>query len=314
MRKVVKAIKKAKTAVILPHLNADGDALASCRAMAAALHRLGIKSVIYAEEKVTERLAFVGDGIRIYNGESVAFDTCIVLDCGDADRTGERRELLDKAKVVVNIDHHKTNTKFGDFNYVDATASATGEILYDVIRKMGVKPTGNIARFLYIAICSDTGGFAYSNVSPKTFRIAAKLIGCDINHAEISRLLFDCVDIESEKLKAVLVRLIQSYDGGKIRTVTVTKALAEECGVEVKDIQDVVNLPRRIRGTEIAVALKETDKGIRISLRSNGNADVSRVALAFGGGGHIKAAGCTITDKTVSEAEMCVVDECRRVL
>lgn len=314
MRKVIKAIKKAKSVVILPHLNADGDALASCKAMSLALEKLGVKSVIYAEEKVTERLSFVGGEIRVYNGDEPAFDACIVLDCGDIERTGERRKLTEQARVVINIDHHKTNTKFGDYNYVVPDASATGEILYDVIRKMGVKPTGGIAKYLYTAICSDTGGFAYSNVSPKTFKIAAKLIACNINHAEISRLLFDCVDIESEKLKASLVKEIHSYCEDRVRTVTVTKEMAASCGMDVKDIQDVVNLPRRIRGTEIAVGLKETDKGIRVSLRSNGAADVSRVALAFGGGGHVKAAGCTVTGKSMAEAERCIVEECRKVL
>ena len=310
MEDIIKLIKNAKSAVILPHISADGDAIGSCQAMRCVLSDMGINAVIYAEETVEERLYFIANGVRVYNGDTIDYDTCIVLDCGDEDRLGTRKELLSMAKTVINIDHHRTNTGFGDASLVVSDASATGEVLYNLFRTMGVTLNSDIAGYLYTAICSDTGGFAYSNVSQDTFKIASELVSHNIKHWEISRLLFDCVDMKSELLKAELTKDIRSYYGGKVRTVVISREFADKFNVDPKELEGLVDLPRRIRGTEIAVALKELDDKIRISLRSNGDSDVSEIALKFGGGGHIKAAGCSILDVTIDEAEKMVVDAC----
>ncbi len=313
MEKVTELIKNAKKAVILPHISADADALASCQAMKCALSGLGIDAVIVAEEAVESRLEFISDGVMVYDGNIPEFDTCIVLDCGDIERTGNRAEIVKKATTVINIDHHKTNTRFGDASFVNDTASATGEILYSLFNVMGVTITQEIAKFLYTAICSDTGCFAYSNVSTDTFITASELVKFDINHAEIARLLFDCVDMDEEFLKAELTKNIKSYYGGKVRTVVMTEEFAKKFGLNSDEVDGLVDMPRRIRGTEIAAALKEVNGKIRVSLRSNGNADVSKVALKFDGGGHIKAAGCSIYDD-LDTAEKLIVKACEEVL
>ena len=313
MKKVAELIKNAKSAVLLPHISADADALASCQAMRCALEGFGIDAVIIAEEKVEPRLSFIGDGVCVFDGEILEFDTCIVLDCGDLERTGKRAEIVNNAKTVINIDHHRTNKGFGDASFVCADASATGEILYTLFKEMDVEITRKIAKYLYTAICSDTGCFAYSNVSSQTFITAAELIGCDINHAEISRLLFDCVDMDEELLKAELTKNIKSYCDGKVTTVTMTEEFAKRFNLNSDEVDGLVDIPRRIRGTEIAISLKEVNGKIRVSLRSNGDADVSKVALKFDGGGHIKAAGCSIY-KSIEEAEAMVVAVCEEVL
>ncbi|MGN0182545.1 MAG: bifunctional oligoribonuclease/PAP phosphatase NrnA [Candidatus Ornithomonoglobus sp.] len=315
MEEVINLIKNAKKAAIIPHIKADGDAIGSCLAMRAALEKLGIPAVIYVEEPVEKRLQFLNKDIAVvYGGESVDCDACIVLDCGDLTRVSLRQPILDAAKQVVNIDHHKTNTFFGDANYVEPETSSTGEILFKLFRAMGIEPDCKIAGFLYAAICSDTGCFAYSNTSPVTFRIAAELIECGIDHAEIARLLFDCEELESELMKAELTSRIHSYYDGRLRIVTVGEEETAKYGMKPEDIQDLVNLPRRIRGTEIAVALKQYDGKIRGSLRSNNDADVAEVAQVFGGGGHTKAAGCTIDADDLENAEKLVVEACGRVL
>lgn len=313
MEKVTELIKNAKNAVILPHISADADALASCQAMKCVLEGFGTDAVIIAEEAVESRLGFISEGIEVYDGIVPEFDTCIVLDCGDIERVGKRAEITQKAKTVINIDHHKTNTRFGDACFVVDTASATGEILYSLFKAMGIEITQEIAKYLYTAICSDTGCFAYSNVSPDTFITASELIKYDINHAEIARLLFDCVDMDEEFLKAELTKNIKSYCGGKVRTVVMTEEFAKKFGLDTDEVDGLVDMPRRIRGTEIAVALKEVNGKIRVSLRSNGDADVSKVALKFDGGGHIKAAGCSIYDD-IETAEKLVVSACEEVL
>lgn len=314
MEQVLKLIKTAKSAVILPHINADGDAVASSKAMQKALESINIPAVIYAEEPVEKRLDFISDGILVYNGEEIECDTCIVLDCGDIERTGERRKIADGARQLINIDHHRTNVGFGDASLVCAEASSTGEVLFDLFKEMNLDITAETARYLYTAICSDTGGFAFANVSPKTFRIAAELIEKDICHSEISRLLFDCVDMDEELMRSELTNSINSYFGGRIRTVVITKALAAKFGISPQEMQGIVDIPRRIRGTEIAVALKETDDCTRVSMRSNTSADVSEVALKFGGGGHSKAAGCSIAEKDAKEAEKAVIKALQEVI
>lgn len=312
MEKIVKMIKEAKSAVVLSHISADGDAVASCAAMAVMLRELGIPFEVYFEEPIDERFKFIAGDVKVYDGNVIDYDTAIVLDCGDVARLGKRAKLLE-GKTVINIDHHKTNPMFGDAQLVMEDASATGEVLFLLSEVLGTKMNYELARCLYSAICSDTGCFAYSNVSPKTFMIASELIKYDINHAEIARLLFDCVDIKSELIKAELVKSIHSHCDGKIRTVAITKEMAKGFGVGVEDIQGLVEMPRRIRGTEIAVALKERDDSIRISLRANGDCDVAEAAMKFGGGGHTKAAGCTI-DATIEEAERLIVKACEELL
>lgn len=308
MEKVIELIKQAKTAVILPHENADGDAIGSCLAMREALRSIGIAAEIYAEESPEPSLRFLDDGIKVYSGQSISCDTAIVLDCGDELRLGTRKAIADAAERVVNIDHHGTNTFFGDAAYVEPEASATGEILFRVFREAGIELTRKVARYLYTAICSDTGCFAYSNVSPETFRIAAELIGFDIDHAEIARQLFNCVELSSELLKAELTSSIHSYYGGKLRTVAADEAIAEKYGIDPREVSDLVELPRRIRGTEVAVSLKYSGGKLRASLRSNGDVTVDKVALKFGGGGHAKAAGCSIDAPSLDAAEKLIVE------
>ena len=311
MDKVIEIINSAKKCAIIPHVKADGDAMGSCLAMRAVLRRMGKEAVIYAEEPIEKRLAFLADDIAvIYDGEPIDCDTCIVLDCGDMGRVSKREPIFRKALHTVNIDHHRTNTFFAEANYVEADACATGEILFKLFKKMEQRLDAEIAGYLYAAICSDSGCFAYSNVSPDTFRIAAELIEHDINHAEIARLLFDCEDINSERMKAELIGRINSYYDGRLRVVTVSENDTAKFGIKPEDIQDLVNLPRRIRGTEIAAALKQSDDKIRVSLRSNGDADVAEVAVKLGGGGHTKAAGCTMTVDTLKEAEGLIVKAC----
>ncbi len=314
MEEIIKMIREADSVVILPHINADGDAIGSCAAMAELLGALEKKTVIYTEEKPEERLSFISENVRVYDGSEEEYDTCIALDCGDRERLGERAVFAEKADRVINIDHHKTNTMFGDANYVDASASATGEIIAELYERMGMEPDKRAAMYLYTAICSDTGCFAYSNTTPKTMRTAAKLMEEGIDHAEAARLLFDSEPLEIELLKAELTGRIRSYFGGRLRIVTVTEAMAEKYGLDMDDVSDVVNIPRRICGTEIAASVKESGGKIRVSLRSNGSADVAAVAQKFGGGGHTKAAGCTVKAESVAEAEEMVVKECGEIL
>ena len=315
MQAVIDKIIKANSVAVFPHVNEDPDAIGSCFAFAKVLRKMDKKATIYVSGKVEARLAFMGtDYVMYYEGIEHDHDLCACLDCGDIDRITERKSLFEQIGNSVNIDHHLTNTNFADANYVDGNASATSEILFKLFAEMGVEIDDDIAKDLYTAICSDTGCFKYSNVTPKTMRTAADLLEYNFDHAEIARLLFDCESLAATKLKAEVTEGIKSYADGKISLVTLDEKLGEKYGICKEDIPNLVEIPRRIEGTEIAVCIKHVKDGFRINLRSNGKADVAKVATEFGGGGHVKAAGATLHQPTPEEAEKAVVDACIKAL
>lgn len=316
MLEVIEKIKAASSVAVFPHINEDPDALGSCFAFLEVLRQMGKEAVCYTNERIEKHLDFIGGDYEVYdvNKQYTSHDLALCLDCGDIDRLGDRKKLFDQIGNSANIDHHHTNTNFADANYVDGDASATAEILFELFGKMGVTMNKTIARFLYIAICSDTGCFKYSNVSPKTMRCAASLLEFDFNHAEIARLLFDTYAFNVMKLKSELMQNVRSYADGKINVVTADSSLYEKYGVEAKEVPNIVDIPRCVAGTEIAVCIKRQNGDIRVSLRSNGDADVSSVAVALGGGGHAKAAGCSVEAETIEEAEKIIVEECLKAI
>lgn len=315
MQAVIDKIMNAESVAVLPHVNEDPDALGSCFAFKKVMKLIGKEATIYVSGKIEERLSFIGSDYVMYReGIKHNHDLCVCLDCGDLDRLAERKAMFNEIGNTVNIDHHFTNTRFADANYVDGKAAATSEILFDLFIKMGVKLNPDIACDLYTAICSDTGCFKYSNVTPKTMRTAASLLEYGFDHAEAARLLFDTETLEAAKLKAEITEGIKSYADGKIKVVVTDERAGEKYGISKEDIPNLVEIPRRIEGTEIAVCIKHIETGFRLNLRSNGDADVAEVAMKFGGGGHIKAAGATLKCNTADEALKSVVKECKKAL
>ena len=313
MKAVIEKIRAAKSVAVLTHVSEDPDALGSAFAFCTVLKKLGKSAVCYVSAKPQERHMFIGGDYVIYDKEKTYdHDLCLCLDSGDIKRLGDRIKLFKEIGNTVNIDHHKTNTMFADANYVEGETSSTGEILFKVFREMGVEIDNEIARFLYIAICSDTGCFKYSSVTPDTLKIAAELLGYDFDAAEIARLLFDTDSLSVTKFKAELMSNIESYADGKISLVKMTADMYEKYGIPESEAPNGVEVPRRIEGTEIAVCVKEKNGRIEISLRSNGRADVAEIAEAFGGGGHRAAAGCKLTGKTIDEAAKEIIAACEK--
>ncbi len=315
MQKAIEMIKNAKSVALFPHINEDPDAICSCFAFAEVLRNMGKTAVCYMCDTIEEHLAFIGGEYEVYDEtKRYSHDLALCLDCGAIDRLGKREKLFHEIGNSVNIDHHCTNTNFADVNYVDAAASATGEILTELFSETGIEINDKIARYLYISIASDTGCFKYSNVTPKTMRTAAALLEYDFDHAEATRLLFDTYTLPVLKFRAEITGNIHSYADGKISVVTVDDGLVKKYGIDIKETPNIVDIPRLIAGTEIAVCIKHQNGVIRASLRSNGEADVAAVTEKFGGGGHVKAAGCSIDAKTLEEAEKTIVEECLKVL
>lgn len=312
LQAIIKAFQNAASIAVIAHVNEDPDALGSCYAAAAALRSMGKEAVCYVSGAPEKRLSFLGEDYRVYFPENIsAHDLCLCLDCGDLQRLGDRKVLFDQADITVNIDHHYTNQGFAQLNWVDGGAAATAEMLAVLFQKMEISWTPEIAKFLFAAILSDTGCFKYSNVRPQTLRIAADLLEYEFDHAEVARLLFDTYTLPLLGLKGELMENVHSYADGRIQMVAVNPELFKRHGVAEGEASNLVDIPRCIEGTEIAVCLKQKENGeIRVSLRSNGNANVAEIAAQFGGGGHARAAGGTILSDSLEEAEKQLLQAC----
>lgn len=314
MKAIAETIKNSRRVAILGHISEDADSVGSSLAMRRVLMNMGKSADIYFSAPLEQRLAFLNaDGI-VWDGEVKEYDLCLCLDCGDMGRLGKRSAIFDAAERTVSIDHHATNTNFAQQNFVVPDAAATGEILYDVICALGAEVDKETAEYLFIAIASDTGSFKYSNVSPKTMRIAAQLLEKGIDNAYISRMLFDTEPENVMHFKGYLMSRVQTMFDGKLSVIAVKAEEFERFGIDEKDTGDIVNIARMTAGAEIAVSVRETSDKTKISFRSNGKYDVGALAQKFGGGGHKMASGAAVSGADFEEVCKKVTDTCGEML
>jgi len=316
LNEIIKVLKNSDEIIILPHISADGDALGSCLALGLALKTMNKHVAVYTEEEIPNIYAFLPGAnlAEVYKGGKIKADIVLALDTGDLSRLGKRIEIFNNARVTVNIDHHGTNPGFAAYNYVHTAASSVGEIMYQMIKMMGLGISSDIATCLYTAISTDTGGFRYSNTTPVTHRIAADLIDSGVNVADVSQRVFECVSLGKVKLMGSAIDKIELVSDGKVALMTVTQQMIEDAGAKEEDCDGLVNIARSISGVEVAALLKKTGKDeVRVNLRSNTDADVSVVASAFEGGGHKKAAGCTIR-ADINEAKHKLLESINKIL
>lgn len=315
MNKIINAIKKYKSIAILTHISEDADAICSALALKAVLEEAGKKADVYISAPIEERLKFIGGDMIIFEGdkEYPPYELCICLDSGDLGRLGERIKIFENAECTMNIDHHCTNPEYAEINYVIGDASSTGEIIYDLLSAAKIKITKRIAELLYSAIASDTGCFKYSCASPSTMRAAAALMECGIDHAELCRRLFDTEEKSEMRLKGYIMENIHEYFGGRLCIAAADADLFARFGADEKNVGDLVNIPRRVKGCEIAISIRAVGDKCKISFRSAGKYDVSEMAAAIGGGGHKMAAGATIGGG-VDETEKMLVDALKKYM
>ncbi len=310
MKELINLLKNAENVAILGHINEDADSVGSSFAMQRVLSLMGKRADVYFSAPLEKRLSFMNvSGICSAKAEC-EYDLCLCLDCADLGRLDERKAIFDAAKKTASVDHHVTNTKFADVNYVLPDASATGEVLFDVIKKLGIEIDKELAEYLFIAIASDTGSFKYSNVSPKTMRIAAELLETGIDNAYLSRMLFDTEEEKAMKLKGALMSSVETHFDGKLAMICVDKDKLLEYDVEEKDLSDIVNIARTVAGCEIAVSVRELEDKVKVSFRSNGRYDVGSLAQKFGGGGHEMASGASSGELSYAEMKSKVIEIC----
>lgn len=316
MDEAIKLILQYNNIFIASHINPDGDNIGSMLAISLALRKINKNVSVLKSDVLPEDFMFLpgSHDIQEYKEELGPIDIFIVVDCSDEDRLGNNKALLSNAKKVINIDHHISNTMFGDLNIVDPKSAATGELIYKLIKKMGISLDIDIGSNLYTAISTDTGKFSYESVTSRTHRIIAELIDIGVDFNTINLNLYENMSIEKTKLFIQSLSTLKFYEGNSIVTLKITKEMLKHTGAKMEDAEGIISFIRKIESVEVACVLKEIEmNNIKISLRSKRDVDVALIAQSFDGGGHIRAAGCSI-NSNIEEAEKEIVGKIREVV
>lgn len=299
-RRVLQAVRAKQTFLLTGHVNADADVIGSEIALARGLRWLGKRAEILNHDPLPRVLQFLdappkhGLFQRRARPKIRDYEVLVVMDCGDLERTG----LFSRGHappLIINIDHHATNRRFGDINWVSVEAAATGEMIHTLLKALRVPITPEIATALYTALVTETGSFRYSNTTPRIFRLAAELAGHGVQPWRVAQSLYEQNSPARLRLLSVLLRQMARTPDGTVAWVTLTRARLRQSGATQEDAEEFVNFPRSLEGAEVAVLIREVGpRSYKMSLRSKGRVDVAALAEQFGGGGHRNAAGCRL--------------------
>lgn len=315
LKDISKEILKSKQIGITYHASPDGDAVGSALALLNGLKALNKDAYLISRDVIPENLQYLKGSEEATGKLNIPFeetDTIVVVDCGSYERISANIE--DYKGKIINIDHHITNDIYGQKNYIDIKASATAEIIYELLLEMGFEfkedeNSVNIGTCLYTGLVTDTGSFKYSNVTERTHKIASMLIKIGVNNTKIHQNLFDNKSFEQIKFIGKVLNNVELLFDKKISLIKIPLKFGEELGTDIGDTADIIASALQIKGVEIAILIKETENGSKISLRSKNFFDVREIAERLGGGGHIKAAGITLKNVCLDEAEDLVLNE-----
>src|SRR5438034_9837781 len=296
---VAEAIQSHDRFLVTTHENPDGDALGSRLAMTLALEALGKDAVMYlaGEAPLPREYSWMPlDGLQRKVPDDAATRVLLALDCANESRLGPDPEVLHSAPLVVNVDHHHDNSRFGAVNVVVADASSTGEIVRDLLRALGVELTPDVAEALYIALVTDTGRFQYTNTTPKALRLAAELVEAGADVHKIFQGVYENVQFAKLKLLARALERAQVYEGGALVVSYLLRGDFVEVGAAEPYSEGIIDYLRGVEGAIVSVLIREPPRSDgptrRVSLRSSSDeVDVSAIARKSGGGGHRQAAG-----------------------
>ena len=316
MQKAIEAIKKYNKFLITAHVNLEGDSLGSQLGMKALLDSLGKTAIIVDNDAVPEHYKFLPGAAEVSNDLTARldFEAALVLDCPTLKRIGKVNDLITKDKFIINIDHHISNEKFGNVNWVDPNASSAGEMVYKIYKEMGIKLTKETALALYIAILTDTGSFNYDNTSSVTHEIAGELLGYGIDPASVSESVYERRSVSDIKFLGLVLSTLKVNQAGDVAYLEVTNKMLKMTGSNLLKSEGFVNYARSIDKVKVAIIFKEdVNNKVSVSFRSKGDVDVNSIASFFKGGGHVRASGCVI-EGTLAEAEQKVLAKVDEVL
>jgi bifunctional oligoribonuclease and PAP phosphatase NrnA len=306
--RVAQAIREADRFLVTTHENPDGDALGSMLAMRLALEQLGKDAVMYLAGQVplpAEYAFMTLDGLQRQLPPDASERVLLALDCANESRLGPDPEVLQQTPLVIDVDHHHDNTRFGAINLIDPTASSTGELLRDLFRELDVRLTPEIAEALYIALVTDTGRFQYANTTPKSLRLAAELVEAGADIHRIFQGVYENVEFAKLKLLARALERAQVYEGGRLVISYLLRDDFRDVGAVEPYAEGIIDYLRGVEGADMSVLIREPPTrggpSRRVSLRaSHDELDVSAIARKSDGGGHRQAAGFS-SEKSIEE-------------
>ena len=314
IKSIATLLKDLDGILIFPHVNMDGDALGSATALCLALRQMGKKVHVMINEPIPKNLDFL-DFSCTTEDDSVLDEVqlSLMLDCNGSNRIPGREEAFNRGKLKGCIDHHQNKSsdiRF-DFVRVEPKTAATGEIVYNLIKALGVEINLDIANCIFTAITTDTGNFQHSNTTRRSHDIVGHLYNIEgFNSKAISALIYDRKSKEALKMESIILANLNYYDDGRVAVGRITQSLLNEVGCTMDESEGIVQHIMSIEGVEVGCLIKESEINTRASLRARTYANVEQVARKFGGGGHILAAGCNFDESlSVDDAEKIIVPE-----
>ena len=310
---ILEEINNANTIVILTHENPDGDAIGSATALYNSLKQMGKNPDIIIPE-YPRTFEFLPGADEIKKESNIEkYDLAISVDCATIKMLNGFVEYFENAKVKISIDHHSTNTMFGDYNYVSPDAPACAQVLLVVLEYFKVEITKEIGTCILTGIITDTGGFKYSGVTAETFEFVAWLLNKGINVSKVYRKVLQTKTRANFELNRLASDRLEFFENGKVAFTYITKEDEEKVNAESGDHEGIVETGRDIEGVEVSIFIIQTDKGCKVSMRSNEYVNVSDVCLLLGGGGHIHAAGVTL-QCTIEQAKEKILRQIKSVI
>ncbi len=307
VRQIADILRAEQRFLVLTHYRPDGDAIGSQLALALLLKNLGKQVDAWNDDAVPTKFRFLPHADLIVRPPAAAkeFDAVIAIDASTWQRVGTAAQRIAKKKHFINIDHHVSNEKFGEINWIVPEAPASGQIAYQLIKRGGFKLTPEIATCLFAAISTDTGSFTFANTTADSLRVAAELIETGVNVADVCRHVYESYPYARLQLLQLALADLKLADRNRTAYFWLTVEMFEESGAKREDTEGLIDFARGIDGVLVAVVFEELAEAgkVRISLRSkHPKLDVNSIARRFGGGGHREAAGARLTG-TPAEAE-----------
>lgn len=312
---ILEEIKKTEKIVILTHETPDGDAVGSCLAMELALKQLGKEADVIIPE-YSRTFAFLPGANEIKKESNIKeYDLAISLDCANFTRLAGGEEYFETAKSKIVIDHHGSNSMYGDLNFVNPVSPACCEILVGMFEYFRININKQIGICVLTGIITDTGGFKYPGVTAETFEFTAELLRKGVNVSEIYKRVLQIKTKANFELGKLIRERMEFFENGKIAFTYMNIADEKSVNAEEGDHEGLVEVGRDIEGVEVSVFIREKENanGYKVSLRSNDYVNVSDVCLMFGGGGHQRAAGCFIPG-TVEQVKEKLLKELKKEL
>ena len=318
---IAKFILEGKKIGITYHVSPDGDAVGSVLALFNALKSLNKDCYILSKDTLSDNLKFLKGSDEV-TGEITEpddeTDIVVILDCGNLERVSANLKKF--TGTIVNIDHHLSNDKYGDINYIDSNAAATAEIVFELLNLMGINfdeansVIKDIGTCMYTSIVTDTGGYRHSNVTERTHKISATLKKIGVDNTFIYQSLFDNKDFSRIKLIGKALSNMQLILNGKVALLEIDKNFTADLGIDIGDTSDIISYGLQIKGVEVTLLLKEVEDGVKASLRAKNYVDVRKIAEVFGGGGHIRASGIKMKNMSMEEAKYEILNEIQKEL